>query len=864
MSRKQKGQLKLFFSYAESSGKTQAMLEAAQNAQAKGVRVLVGYIAPHTAAQTMDLLKDMEQLPPFLFAGQREFDLDAALARKPELVLVDEMAHTNPKNSRHRKRYQDIDELLQAGIDVYTTVNVSNIESLHDTVAAITGITTWERIPDDMFDRADQVELIDIEPQELLERLQECGGKTAPSTVEQLTALREIALRRCADRVKLLSNRQRQDSAFHTDEHILACLSSAPSNAKIIRTAARMARAFNSQFTALFVETPDFAEESVENKRRLRENFRLAEQLGAEIEVVYGEDVSYQIAEFSHVSGVTKIVLGRSEMSHQHFFGKPSLTQRLVSYAPEVNIHIIPDGDAELTTFRRKWTKREKTQVGADTLKSLRIFLGATLLSLLFDRLNFTAANIIMVYILGVQLIAIVTSHQIYSLIASAASVFVFNFLFTTPRFSLLANESGYPVTFVMMFLTAYITGTFASRYKKQAGQVAKVAYRTKILFDMDQLLTKADSKTQIIQAAAQQIVKLVGRNIVVFENVDGPLSEPYLFQSKSAPPQVYHVEEEMKTVQWVLKNNHAAGATTDTLSDAHYLYFAVRVSDRVYGVVGIEAEHTGLDAYEREILLSMLGEFALALANEKNARERAAAALLAESEQLRANLLRSISHDLRTPLTTISGNVSNLISNGQSFDDATKQRIYADIYDDSMWLTNLVENLLYATRIEENRMILRTTAELLDDIMEEAVHHIKPKAADHPIRLENSKELLLVCVDAKLIVQVVVNIVDNAIKYTPKGTPITLSTHRKGTMAEICIVDTGGGISDEDKARIFDKFYCGTSKIADNRRSLGLGLFLCKAIVEAHGGTIQVEDNQPSGTIFRFTLPLEEVTIHE
>lgn len=864
MSRKQKGQLKLFFSYATSSGKTQAMLEAAQTAQAKGVQVLVGYIAPHTAVKTMSLLKGMEQLPPFLFAGQREFDLDAALARKPELILVDEIAHTNPKNSRHRKRYQDIDELLQAGIDVYTTVNVSNIESLHDTVAAITGITTWERIPDAVFDRADQVELIDIEPQELLERLQENGQQTTANTIEQLTALREIALRRCADRVKHLSNLRRQENSFHTDEHILACLSPAPSNAKIIRTAARMARAFNSQFTALFVETPDFSEESVENKHRLRENFRLAEQLGADIEIVYGEDVSYQIAEFAHVSGVTKIVLGRSQMTHQHFLGKPTLTQRLVSYAPEVNIHIIPDGDAEGKAYRRKWTKRQKTQISVDVWKTFKILLGSTLIGLLFDHMQFTAANIIMVYILGAQLIAIVTSHQVYSLVASAASVFLFNFLFTEPRFSLVANETGYPVTFVMMFLTAYITGTFASRYKNQAGQAAKVAYRTKILFNTDQMLSKAKSKAQIIQAAAQQIVKLVGRNIVVFENVDGVLSEPYLFQAKSAPPQVYHAEQEMETVQWVLKNNHLAGATTDTLSNAHYLYFAVRVSDHVYGAVGIEVENAELDTYEREILLSMLGEFALALANEKNERECAAAALLAESEQLRANLLRTISHDLRTPLTTIAGNASSLISNGHSFDEATKQHIYTDIYEDAMWLTNLVENLLYATRIEENRMVLRTTTELLDDIMEEAVHHTKPKADKHPIQLYNSKEMLLVSVDAKLIVQVVVNLIDNAMKYTPDGTPIVLCTQRKENMAEICVADTGEGISDADKARIFDKFYCGNSKIADNRRSLGLGLFLCKAIVEAHGGSIQVTDNQPHGTVFRFTLPLEEVTIHE
>ena len=325
--------------------------------------------------------------------------------------------------------------------------------------------------------------------------------------------------------------------------------------------------------------------------------------------------------------------------------------------------------------------------------------------------------------------------------------------------------------------------------------------------------------------------------------------------------------------------HNHSAGATTDTLSDSRYLYLAMRVNERVYGVVGIEAENNPLDASDHGILLSILGECALALENEKNAREKEAAMVMAENERLRANLLRTISHDLRTPLTTISGNASNLLSNGSSFDEETKQQIYSDIYDDSMWLINLVENLLSATRIEEGRMTLRTTTELLSDIVEEAVHHIRRKAAGHQLSAEYEDDLLLVRADARLVVQVITNIVDNAVKYTPPGSSIQITTRRietdgeyrksgkpdrMNTMAEIRIADNGGGISDEEKTRIFDKFYCGANRIADNRRSLGLGLYLCRAIVEAHGGTICVTDNQPRGAVFSFTLPLEEVTLHE
>lgn len=763
------------------------------------------------------------------------------------------------RGCRHRRRCQDVDELLKAGIDVYTTVNVGNIESLHDTVASITGITTWDRIPDSVFDGADQVELIDIEPQELIGRL---GSLSI--TVGQLTALREAALRRCADRVARLSDRPRERNSYHTDEHILACLSSAPSNAKIIRTSARMARAFNSQFTALFVETPDFAVASEENKQRLRENQRLAEQLGANIETVYGEDVPYQIAEFARVSGVTRIVLGRSVVTKRHLLGKPTLTEQLLSYVPEIDIHIIPDSSADAAYRPRRARQLRLDSILLNTIKSAGILAGATLLSLLFYHVGFTNANIIMVYILGVLLTSIATSRRIYSLVSSIASVFIFNYLFTLPRFSLTAYETGYPVTFVVMFLTAYITGTFAIRYKEQAGQSAKIAYRTKILFDTDQMLSRASGREEIMNAAAQQIVKLLGRNIVVFAAEDGALGEPQLFPAGEQRDTRFDPDRELQTARWVLKNNHAAGATTDTLSDARYLYLALRVGERVYGVVGVEAQGSPLDASEHGILLSILGECALALENEKNAREKEAAAILAESEQLRANLLRTISHDLRTPLTTISGNASNLLSNGDSFDEATKRRLYSDIYDDAMWLISLVENLLSATRIEEGRMSLRTSTELLSDIIEEALRHIRRKASDHPLTTVYTDDLLLVRADARLVVQVIVNIVDNALKYTPPGSRIDIAASRADGMAQVRICDTGPGIPDAEKAKIFDKFYCGENRIADNRRSLGLGLYLCKAIVEAHGGAIRVEDNAPHGTVFSFTLPLGEVTLHE
>ena len=349
-----------------------------------------------------------------------------------------------------------------------------------------------------------------------------------------------------------------------------------------------------------------------------------------------------------------------------------------------------------------------------------------------------------------------------------------------------------------------------------------------------------------------------------IYEAEDGKLSAPRLYWDSGRTALTYDRQREHKAAEWVLQNNHAAGATTDVMSDVNCLYFALRVLDRVYGVIGIEAGSDPLDSSEQGILLSILGECALALENEKNTREKEAAAVLAESEQLRANLLRTISHDLRTPLTSISGNASNLLTNGSCFDEETKQQIYRDIYNDSLWLINLVENLLYATRIEEGRMTLTRTPELVSEILEDAVRHMSRSMEGHPVTASYGEEMLLVKADAKLIVQVIANIMDNAVKYTPPGTPVTLMAERAGNKAEIRIADTGSGIPDEEKEKIFEKFYSGNHRIADNRRSIGLGLYLCRAIVEAHGGTIHVEDNRPSGAVFVFTLPLEETSDYE
>ena len=858
-----RGQLKIFFGYAPGVGKTCAMLQAAQDARRRGVDVVCGWVDDHGRPGTRSRMGALERLPMMrLPNGTGEFDLDAALRRRPRLILLDEINHVNAPICRHSRRYQDVEELLNAGIDVYATVNVQHIESLNDQVAAITGAPERERIPDEVFDRADQVELVDVEPEDLLERMRAERGDVS-WTLETLRALREIALRRCADRVNLLTGEK--SARFHTDEHVLVCLSSAPSNARIIRTAARMAAAFHGGFTALYVETPDFAAMSEADRDRLRANMRLARQLGATIETVCGDDIPYQIAEFARLSGVSKIVLGRSAAAHKRLIPKPSLTDQLIARAPSMDIYIIPDSASD-TDYRPRRSRGPLAGFSPwDILKSFVVLLGATALSVAFYELGFSEANIIMAYILGVLITSLVTMHPGYSIISSIASVVIFNYLFTEPRYTLHAYDAGYPVTFVIMFLAAYITGTLTVRLKNHARQSAEAAYRTKILFDTDQLLNRARDRDEIISNLADQIVKLLNRDVVAYLCEGGELGAPRLFAAQQGTlREDLTGEDERAVAQWVLKNNKHAGATTDTFSGARCLYLAIRVNQNVYGVVGIAVNGEPLGSFENSVLLSMLGEGALALENEKNAREKEAAAILAKNEQLRANLLRSISHDLRTPLTSISGNASNLLTSANDFDEATKRQLYADIYDDSMWLINLVENLLSVTRIEEGRMNLNPSAELMDEVIAEALRHINRRSVEHEISVHSGEDFLLAHMDARLIVQVVINIVDNAIKYTPAGSHIRIATEKAGDWVMVRIADDGPGISDEAKAQVFDMFYSGANRVADSRRSLGLGLFLCKSIVTAHGGTITVRDNQPRGTIFEFTLPAEEVQLHE
>ena len=444
--------------------------------------------------------------------------------------------------------------------------------------------------------------------------------------------------------------------------------------------------------------------------------------------------------------------------------------------------------------------------------------------------MGFTDANVITVYILAVLIISVLTENRFCWVISSAAGVLLFNFFFTTPKFSLMAYDKGYPVTFLVMLVASLVTGSIAARMKSHAKQSAQTAYRTKILLDTNQMLAKAKSADEIFEIAASQAKKLLA--IDAFAIRDNDLSK--------------------------------LGITGTSLCKTESCtYYPIHASNTVYGAIGIQSTKT-VDAFENSILLSILGECALALESERNAREKEASAILAEQEKLRANLLRTISHDLRTPLTSISGNAGNLLANDGIFDIETRRQIYTDIREDSEWLISLVENLLSVSRMGDGKSDIRMSAEVVSDVIEEAVRRTEKNASEHKLTVKESDGILLARMDARLIVQVLINLIDNAIKYTPSGSEIEISAVEKDNEIAITVADNGHGIADEIKPRVFDMFYTGAEKIADSRRSLGLGLALCKSIVNAHGGEITVTDNKPHGAVFTFTLPKEEVEISE
>lgn len=880
-SQKKRGMLKIFLSYSPGAGKTLAMLKAGCQEQSAGKAVVAGSVQHHNRGELLSLLEEVETLSaatiPGIHTGPEAFDLDRALARKPDLILLDDLAYANPPGCRHKKRYQDIEELLRAGIHVYTTLNVQQLESLTDMVPFMDGFPEIWRVPDNVLDNADFLELVDIEPKELISRYQKgqlaADGRDmaeySPFFDEKsLIHLREIALRitaaqlnRIAARLRIQGNREESE----VKDHILVCLSSAASNRKVIRTAARMAEVFHARFTALYVETSESNELAWKDKAELRDNLRLAEQLGAQIATVYGEDVPAQIAEYARTGHVSKIVLGRSPAKRRSL-SKANVVDKLIALVPHLETYIIPYPEASVRKRLFLYLKTPRLSL-ADAGKTAAVLSASTLIGFWFHQMGYREANIITVYIVGILLLATMTQGRIYSALASVLSVLVFDFFFTDPRYSFRAYDSNYLVTFFLMLGASFLTSTLTMRVKQQARQAAQKAYRTEALLETSRKLQQAQDAPAIMEETARQLVKLLDRTVIFYTVEDGRLSQPRIFAGQEPPEglSLFTDENEQAVADWVFKNNKRAGAMTDTFSGARCLYLAVRGGETVFAVVAVVMiEGQPIEVFEKSLMIAMLGECGLALEKTHLNEQQQESSMQIQQEQLRANLLRGISHDLRTPLTSISGNAGILIGNSHVLNEEQKRSLYTDIYDDSIWLIHLVENLLSITRIENGTLNLNFQGELIEDVIAEALQHVSKKKEEHRIQVDLEDELLMARMDSRLIVQVLINLVDNAVKYTHNGSLIRISAKREDQMIRLQVADDGPGIPDEAKARLFDMFYTAEIKRGDSRRGLGLGLSLCKSIIHAHDGIIGVQDNWPKGTIFYFTLQAAEVNVYE
>ena len=642
--KEKKGKLCIFLGYAAGVGKTCAMLDAAHELLKEGVDLVSGYIEPHARPETSKREEGLEKVPPLLVPYKgidlRELDLDAVLRRKPQLVLVDELAHTNAAGMRHRKRYEDIEEILDAGIDVYTTVNIQHLESLNDIVESITGIHVRERVPDKIFDSADQVKLVDIEPDILIERLKE--GKIYKAVQaeralqnffakDKLIALREIALRRMADKVNRLAilehiqNESGENGEYYQGEHIMTCISAAPSCKKVIRSASRMAYAFHAKFTALYVETTALQNAEPAVKKARDENIHLAEALGAKVVTVFGDDIAFQIAEYARVSSVTKLVLGRT--NHRILLGqkKGTLTDQISEYMPELDIFIIPDmGNTGkkryfLHTPKRYVSAKATESLYMDLLKETAALCMATGVGFLFRKLGFVDADIIMGYLFSILILSLYTTRRYIAVSAAVLSVFLFDWFFVHPYYSLTFYSGEYSVTFGIMLLFSIIISTVLSTGRRQARESAKIMYRTELLLENSRKMRRVENVKDLLMELSEKVLKLMNLSVVFYVGKDEKTTGPWLFPREGVSKEELgktQDEKERAVVDWVMANKKRAGCCTHTLPDAKAMYLPIKTSEEIYGVMGIILEEKReIPSFEYGLLTAMLNEAALVFA---------------------------------------------------------------------------------------------------------------------------------------------------------------------------------------------------------------------------------------------------------
>jgi two-component system, OmpR family, sensor histidine kinase KdpD len=862
--RKHRGKLTIFFGAAPGVGKTFAMLEAAGQEKAEGREVVVGVVETHGRRETEELLRGLEVLPrravPYRGVTLKEFDLDGALRRQPGLILVDELAHTNAEGSRHQKRWQDVEELLAAGIDVHSTMNVQHIESLKDVVAQITGVVIRESVPDSVVEQADEIRLVDLPPDELRERLKEGKVYIADQAVRaadaffrkgNLIALRELALRRTAERVDAQMRQYKRDQGIEVtwaaSERILVCVSWSPHSARVVRDASRMAKGLHAPWIAVYVDTPASTRLNAEDKAWLSANLRLAGRLGAEVVTLADESAAPAILRVARERNVTKIVVGKPRVLRRRdrIFG--SFIDEIVRGSGEIDVYVTAgtSGPAEAVPDRRPAPASDRFEYLAATG-----LVGIATLVAWFAFGHQFLADVVMLYLLGV-VVSSLTLARGPSLASALMSVAAFDFFFVPPYFTFAVSDLRHVVTFAVMLLVSIVINHLTRRVTEQAATARDREKHTAALYQMSRDLGRAIERQALVAAAAGHIARVFESEVVVFVPEGNDLQVYYRTSGTATAS-----SEEIGVGRWVWANRREAGLSTGTLPGAAGLFLPLATSEGDLGVLGIIPKDRMRfdDPEERRFLDAFAAQMGVAVERMQLAEQAERSRLESEREQLRSALLSSVSHDLRTPLGVIEGAASTLLDREAALDPATQRDLIETIHEESERLNRRVRNLLDMTRLEAGAVQLDKEWQSLEEVVGSALSRLERRLEGRPVRVDLPPSLPLVSCDAVLVEQVLVNLLENAIKYSPPKTPIEVTGREAGTDVVVTIADGGVGIPPGEEERIFEKFY----RAARDRKTggVGLGLAICRAIVTAHGGRIWAENRAVGGAAFHFSLP--------
>lgn len=859
-----RGKLKIFLGYAAGVGKTFSMLSAARQRKREGRDVVAAYVESHGRAETDALLEGLETMPKLRLDYQGvplfELDLDAVLQRHPQIALVDELAHTNAPGSRHEKRWQDVQELLTAGIDVYTTVNVQHFESLNDVVEKITGVVVRETVPDLLLDLAAEIQLVDIPPDELLERLSE--GKIyipeqATRAMEKffqpgnLIALRELSLRRAASRVDDQMRSYMETRAIpgprSVAERLLVCISGSPFGEKLMRTTRRLADEMKAPWHAVYIETPDTGRFSRENRERIWRDLRLAESMGATVASVTANTVAEAVADYAGRHNITKIVVGKPTRPRWRELLRPPIVDQIIRASGEIDVYVVSMSPGE-----RRTATQQRRQLRAipwtGYAAAITLVAGATLLCSLVQSF-FSPTNMVMFYLLAVVLAAVRLGLQ-PAVLTAFLGVLSFDFFFVPPVFTLVVADTEYLLTFIVFLTVGLVISTQVARSRERAESLRLREVQTASLYYLSRDLAGAADLVAVTGAVLRNIRESLKAEIVVF------LADGEQLTIISASERLNLDLKERAVADWTFRNHQEAGHGTATLGSADLLYLPLKTSTNILGVLGVRmADPTDYNSQQHRLLLNAFAsQTAMALERVRFSQQAEQAQILQARETLERALLNSISHDLRTPLASITGALSSL-RDQEGLDEAARAELLATACEEAARLNRFVGNLLDMTRLEAGAVRLKYTPCDVEELIGCALSVLDPRLEKREIAVRLPPDLPLVMLDMGCMIQVLVNLLDNSLKYSPQDQPIGINARTDREWLVMEVIDHGPGVAEADLERIFDKFH--RVPAPEGTRGTGLGLSICKGFVQAHGGKISAAITPGGGLTVTVTLPL-------